>query len=70
MTIELLTKVQLKIEAERKARRDAADQRREEAEVFAAAGPGCDSCRRVPGYRTSQLWERCDCCGQEPIYVE
>lgn len=69
MAIELLSPEQLRIEAERKARRDAADQKRYEAELAAADAPGCDSCQRVPGYRTSQLWERCDCCGHEPIYV-
>lgn len=29
---------------------------------------GCSHCRPRPG-RTAQIWEECDYCGCEPIYV-
>ena len=42
---------------------------REEAELAAAKDLyGCSRCRKTPT-RRSQLWEACDHCSHEPIYV-
>jgi len=33
------------------------------------AEPGCSHCRYIPGVRTAQIWEDCEYCGAEPIYM-
>ena len=30
---------------------------------------GCSRCRYIPGRRTTQIWEECEYCGTEPIYI-
>lgn len=34
-----------------------------------SSASGCARCRYIPGQRTSQIWEDCEYCGAEPIYV-
>ena len=42
---------------------------REDAELAAAQREqGCPRCRKPP-QRHSQVWEECDHCGHEPVYV-
>ena len=44
-------------------------QERDMAELAAAQREqGCPRCRKTP-QRHSQLWEECDHCGHEPVYV-
>lgn len=44
-------------------------QERDMAELAAAQREqGCPRCRKTP-QRRSQLWEECDHCGHEPVYV-
>ena len=44
-------------------------QEREMAKLAAAQREqGCPRCRETP-QRRSQLWEECDHCGHEPVYV-
>jgi len=31
--------------------------------------PGCHHCRYIEGRRVAQIWEECESCGTEPIYV-